>query len=173
MPATIKEKLEELNALRMLGGEPPLKSWKKTSADLDLALAEYNDEDGPTAHNPEMGLNEKLDALSDIIEAIDLSPEASLEEASVLDDPTSDDPEPTDTAETVTEEVEKAPRGAIGQLVMDLLMTEMPYGDMVVVVKAKYPSARTTTRSIASVAMDMRRAGEEIPSRRRVAKPKA
>ena len=84
-----------------------------------------------------------------------------LDESSDL---TSDEPIPAT--------VQKSPRGAIGALVIELLVTEMPYEDIVKQVRETYPDAKTTARSIASVAMDLRRDGVNVPSRRKPAAEK-
>lgn len=62
----------------------------------------------------------------------------------------------------------KAPRGAIGALAMDLLAgTDKPYKEIVQIILRTYPSARTTPRSLASVAMELRKSGVEVPLRRK------
>lgn len=76
------------------------------------------------------------------------------------------------TTEAALHEVTKAPRGAIGNLVIRLLVTDMPYEDIIRQVRETYPTAKTTARSIASVAMTLRREGIEVPSRRKPAAPK-
>lgn len=61
-------------------------------------------------------------------------------------------------------------RGLISAEVRRLLEeTDMPYCDIVDAVKALYPDARTTARSVASVASDMRKAGRAVSQRRREA----
>ncbi len=63
--------------------------------------------------------------------------------------------------------IQKSPRGAIGQKVMELLeKTSKSYSEIVDEVRGLYPDAKTTARSIASVAADMRRSGVNIPDRR-------
>lgn len=65
------------------------------------------------------------------------------------------------------------PRGAIGAMSIELLTaSDEPYADIVAKIKAVYPAAMTTARSLASVAMDLRRDGVEVPSRRKPAKAK-
>lgn len=63
----------------------------------------------------------------------------------------------------------KSPRGAIGVMVMDLLQTDMPYKDIVKQVRDTYWDAKTTERSVASIAMDLRRDGVNVPARRKPA----
>ncbi len=59
-------------------------------------------------------------------------------------------------------------RGGIGRLVNLLLTTtDDDYKTIVAKVKAAHPEAKTTARSVASVAADLRRAGADVPTRRR------
>ena len=62
----------------------------------------------------------------------------------------------------------KVDRGGIGRLVNLLLTTTADdYATIVGKVKAQYPQAKTTARSVASVAADLRRAGADVPTRRK------
>ncbi len=54
----------------------------------------------------------------------------------------------------------------VGALVKVLLATGMDYGGIVEAVRARFPDARTTRRSVASVARRLRRAGVAVPMRR-------
>lgn len=146
--STTKEMLITLNALRVKNGKTELAGWKAGRDKLNAAI----DAEQATQVNKWYAEGEEL------------TPEEQAEIGSELTDLTSDAEKPA------TEE--KAPRGAIGALVIELLVTEMPYADIVAQVKETYPSAKTTARSIASVAMDLRRAGIEVPSRRKPAAPK-
>jgi hypothetical protein len=57
-------------------------------------------------------------------------------------------------------------RGQISKTVRHMLLnTDHPYARMVELIRAKHPSAKTTARSIASVASDMRRAGYAVRER--------
>lgn len=59
-------------------------------------------------------------------------------------------------------------RGAIGRLVNELLVdTELGYDEIEARVKEAHPDAKTTRRSIASVAADLRRDGVDVKSRRK------
>lgn len=59
-------------------------------------------------------------------------------------------------------------RGAIGRLVREMLADPAnDYAGIVAKVKEQFPDAKTTARSIASVAADMRRDGIEVTSRRK------
>lgn len=65
-------------------------------------------------------------------------------------------------------------RGKISALIRAMVMdASKTYEDIVAAVKKAHPEAKTTARSIASIAADLRRAGQDVPSRRPVAKPKA
>lgn len=135
-----------LNALRVANGMTELKSWKNGQAKLLEAIAKLTPVDNEVAH-----------------EEVAETPAETVEQVKQTETPVADE---------ITNVIEKAPRGAIGNLVMELLQTEMPYEDIVKQVRETYSSAKTTARSIASVAMDLRAAGLTIPSRRKVAKVK-
>lgn len=60
-------------------------------------------------------------------------------------------------------------RGLISAEVRRLLATDLPYASIVEAVRARFPSAATTARSVASVAAEMRAKGQAVPSRRRAA----
>lgn len=191
MTKSTSELLADLNAIRTFEGKEPLAAWKKSRSDLEALLKTYENEPETEAEQEErlmealgpvpelasghvealndaldqmtddMGLNQKLDLLSDVMETI-VIPE--------------NDHEPEVPAETPaaseTEARTKSPRGAIGIMVMDLLQTDMPYKDIVTKVRETYWDAKTTERSIASVAMDLRRDGVNVPPRRKPAAPK-
>lgn len=180
MTKSTSELLADLNAIRTFEGKEPLAAWKKSRSDLEALLKTYENEPETEAEQEErlmealgpvpalnealdqmtddMGLNQKLDLLSDVMETI-VIPE--------------NDHEPEVPAETPaaseTEARAKSPRGAIGIMVMDLLQTDMPYKDIVTKVRETYWDAKTTERSIASVAMDLRRDGVNVPPRRKPA----
>lgn len=170
--STTKELLQTLNALRIENGKTELANWKSSRDKLDAAIVAEQEARANRLADEGEGINEE--------DQTDVSLPMG-ENGNSLVDPLDDETE-TETEETdepsETEEVsepvveEKAPRGAIGALVIELLVTDMPYADIVETVKAKYPMAKTTARSIASVAMDLRRDGIEVPSRRKPAAPK-
>ncbi|CUH66527.1 hypothetical protein TG4357_02465 [Thalassovita gelatinovora] len=59
-------------------------------------------------------------------------------------------------------------KGKIGDLVHELLMDEtLDYVTIVDRVMAKFPDAKTTARSVASVAAVLRKKGAEVPKRRK------
>lgn len=76
------------------------------------------------------------------------------------------------TAGCVPESAEDASDAAaepdtVGALVEAMLTTDASYGEIVSAVRERFPEARTTRRSVASVASAMRRRGAEVPLRRR------
>ena len=74
--------------------------------------------------------------------------------------------EPVLTVEEVVVTVPKPAIGAIGKMVEELLAdASLGYLAIVEQVVAAFPTAKTTQRSIASVAADMRRRGLEVPMR--------
>lgn len=65
------------------------------------------------------------------------------------------------------------PKQTVGTLVADLLTdTALSYAEIVAQVKSEFPEAKTTPRSVASIASMLRRKGQDIPSRRKAAKAK-
>jgi hypothetical protein len=74
--------------------------------------------------------------------------------------------EPVLTVEEVVVTVPKPAIGAIGKMVEELLAdASLGYLAIVERVVTAFPTAKTTQRSIASVAADMRRRGLEVPMR--------
>jgi hypothetical protein len=151
---TTKELLQTLNALRTANGKTELASWKSSREKLEAAISELQ----PTAEPVSKPVASDLTDVEGQTETTD------VEGQTETTDLTSDEPAPP--------AVQKSPRGAIGALVIELLVTDMPYEDIVERVRSTYPDARTTARSIASVAMDLRRDGVNVPSRRKPAAEK-
>lgn len=83
----------------------------------------------------------------------------------VVSEPPKDE-QPSEAAEA-PQPLTAAERGAIGVMSRDLLQTDAPYEEIALAVRAAYPHARTTARSLASVAADMRRDGIPCPPRRK------
>lgn len=76
-----------------------------------------------------------------------------------------EDTEPTDQEADDTPE---QPKRTIGALVQELLMDEaLGYEAIVDRVVAEFPDAKTSVRSVASVAATLRKRGVEVPMRRR------
>lgn len=154
---TTKELLAKLNVLRVRAGKTELANWKSSREKLESTIAnlveelgdvdegETVDQTDPTMPMGENG-NEQSSDLSDVEGRTD---------------------------ETEEKEAPLIPRGAIGAMSIKLLTgSDEPYTDIVAKIVAKYPTAKTTARSLASVAMDLRRVGVEVPSRRKPAKAK-
>lgn len=169
--STTKELLQTLNVLRLRAGKTELSAWKQSREKLESAIADLTDELGDVEADEVVDRSEPETAQTEVqtveTEAVEQEPAASdltdVEGQTETTDLTSDGTAP---------QVEKSPRGAIGALVIELLVTDMPYEDIVARVRSTYPDARTTARSIASVAMDLRRDGVDVPSRRKPAKAK-
>lgn len=157
--STTAEKLARLNQLREDNGKAPLKAWKSSGEKLDAAIqAELEAWQGekPEAQEPEQTGDQ---------------PETQSSEQT--EEPSDETQEP-ETQSQATEEAPKTERGAIGRMVIDLLTkTDDDYATMVGKIKEAYPEAKTTARSIASIAADLRRDGVEVKSRRKVKAPKA
>lgn len=165
---TTKELLAQLNSLRAENGKTELASWKAGMPKLEAAIdAEHhalanrladegeglNEEDKPTAKQPS--------DLSDVEVGQSDEAEERVEGDGVL------------SVEEATKLLTPIPRGAIGAMSIELLSgTDLPYDEIVARIKAEYPAAKTTARSLASVAMDLRRDGVDVPSRRKPAKAK-
>lgn len=92
-------------------------------------------------------------------------------DAALLGGPPGDDDvlgdEPTETHEsTVTEDAEKGPGESLTAFVKRLLIeTTMDYAAVVERVRAAYPRAKTTARSVASTASVMRKSGLVVQKR--------
>ena len=170
--STTKELLQTPNALRIANGKTELSAWKSSREKLEAAIADLQ----PTAEVVSHAEPHKWQGMTNAEHLADcerLEAERKAREASDLTD-VEGQTEPTDLTsdEPVPATVQKSPRGAIGALVIELLVTDMPYEDIVAKVRATYPDAKTTARSIASVAMDLRRDGVNVPSRRKPAAEK-
>lgn len=158
--STTAEKLARLNQLREDNGKAPLKAWKSSGEKLDAAIqAELEAWQG---EKPEGQTEEPEQQTGD-------QPETQTDET---EEP-SDDDQPDET-QTDVSEAPKTERGAIGRMVIDLLTkTDDDYATMVGKIKEAFPEAKTTARSIASIAADLRRDGVDVKSRRKVKAPKA
>jgi len=180
--STTKERLAELNALRAKAGMPELASWKSSREKLEASIAALAgaqaEEPEAQAEEPEAQAEEpeapaeEPEAPAEEPEAPAEEPEAPAEEPEAqAEEPEAQAEEPEAQAEEPEAPAEKPERGAIGRLCMELLETDMSYADIVACVRGRYPAARTTARSLASVALDMRKAGVAVPGRRPQASP--
>jgi len=86
------------------------------------------------------------------------------------------EPEVTEEAYTLDHEADGAseqpsePKITIGAVVQELLMdVDNAYVEIVAEVKRRFPDAKTTARSVASVAATLRKKGVEVPTRRKAA----
>ncbi|UUV44851.1 hypothetical protein RCRUDOLPH_84 [Rhodobacter phage RcRudolph] len=169
--------LSELNELRVANGKTELKAWKQSKAKLDEAIEAERQAQAKRLADEGEGLNPE-----DLPQTDETDPTMPMgENGNVLVDPIDEQPAASDLSdvEGQTETTEPAaelpliPRGAIGAMSIELLTaSDEPYESIVAKIVAKYPTAKTTARSLASVAMDLRRDGVEVPSRRKPAKAK-
>lgn len=86
------------------------------------------------------------------------------------------EPEVTEEAETLDHEADGAseqpsePKITIGAVVHELLLdVDHTYVEIVAEVKRRFPDAKTTARSVASVAATLRKKGVDVPTRRKAA----
>ena len=140
---TTTEKLARLNELRQANGKTPLKAWKSSGEKLDAAILAET----PAETEPKQEVQQ---------EAPEPAPAAD---------------EPKQEAEQPSDDGAKSERGAIGRLVITLLVdTDDDYATIVGKVREAHPDAKTTARSIASIAADLRRDGVAVKSRRKAKK---
>ena len=167
---TTKELLAQLNGLRIENGKAELANWKAGMPKLEAAIeteqqaiAKRMADEGEGLHEDDKPVSQ-ADAPSDLSDVeVGQSDEAEerVEGDGVL------------SVEEATKLLTPIPRGAIGAMSIELLSgTDLPYDEIVARIKAEYPAAKTTARSLASVAMDLRRDGVDVPSRRKPAKAK-
>jgi len=85
--------------------------------------------------------------------------------------PDTHEPEATEDAEPTDHEADdtpEQPKRTIGALVEELLMDEaLGYEAIVDLVKAEFTDAKTSVRSVASVAANLRKKGVDVPLRRK------
>jgi len=86
------------------------------------------------------------------------------------------EPEATEEAEALDHEADGAseqplePKITIGAVVHELLLdVDHTYVEIVAEVKRRFPDAKTTARSVASVAATLRKKGIDVPTRRKAA----
>ena len=168
---TTAEKLAHLNQLREQNGKSPLKAWKSSGEKLDQAIQ---------AEEPQFTLADLVwgvaRAQRSAQEGRPSDDEGQTDEPSEQSEEGHEEDEQSDEQadEGTTPEQPKSERGAIGRLVISLLVdTDDDYATIVAKVKEAHPDAKTTARSIASVAADLRRDGVDVKSRRKVKAPKA
>lgn len=175
---TTKELLQSLNALRVANGKTELAAWKQSREKLEAAIANEQpaDRTDPSMPMGENG-NELVDELpKQTAETVSQEVQPSdpvVPEVGQTEEPAASDLSDVEGQTEATEAPAAIPRGAIGAMSIELLSTtDLPYDEVVARIKAVYPTAKTTARSLASVAMDLRRDGVDVPSRRKPAKAK-
>ncbi len=100
-------------------------------------------------------------------------PGSIVVECGVLGDRAADMPEAevAENAESTAPEADdepEQPKRTIGALVQELLMDEaLGYKEIVETVRGQFPDAKTSVRSVASVAAVMRKRGVDVPMRRK------
>lgn len=155
--------LEKLNELRARNGRTQLSSWKNGRAKLAEAIAKEEALLTADAGQPAEAASDLTDVeVGQSENQVDQTdPTMPMgENGNSLVDPIEPEQKP---------EGEKIPRGAINAMCVELLQTDMPYEDIVAAIRGRYPAARTTARSLASVAMDLRADGLTVPTRRKPA----
>lgn len=146
---TISELLEVHNGLAEQHGGDALQSWKRAKSELvDRTVA--------------------LGA----VPADETAPEVA-EEADTLDHEADGAPEQEPSVDDKIRNAKvtgPARLGTIGELVHELLMdVDNAYVEIVAEVKRRFPDAKTTARSVASVAATLRKKGVDVPTRRKAA----
>lgn len=159
--------LETLNALRARNGKTQLSSWKNGKAKLAEAIAKEE----------ALLTDQTTDQPADGAAPSDLTDVEVGQSESQIDPSSPDHPDQPDAATVSAEDgtvagAAKIPRGAINAMCVELLQTDMPYEDIVAAIKERFPTAKTTARSLASVAMDLRADGLAVPTRRKPAAAK-
>lgn len=159
--------LSELNALRIANGKTELKAWKQSKDKLLQAIE--TEAQAQAKRLADEGEGQPPEDVVDQPIAPETEPQTDqTEQPSDLSDVEGQ----TETTELAAE-LPLIPRGAIGAMSIELLTaSDELYESIVAKIVAKYPTAKTTARSLASVAMDLRRDGVEVPSRRKPAKAK-
>jgi hypothetical protein len=77
------------------------------------------------------------------------------------------EPEPAEHQVDATERTAAGEAKTVGAMVEVLVVTDLPYDEIVCLVKERFPEARTTARSAASVASVMRNRGVAVPFRKK------
>jgi hypothetical protein len=157
------EMLEVVNEWRALEGKDPLKNWKRSLEALEQVY--YDAAAALSRHLQSAGghvvtLEESAELSSESSDP-ETPPEA-IEVTTEVHNVHNDDPEDAE-GHVVTP---KSGRGLIMQLSIDLLTSRNdPYQILADEVRARYPDAKTSARSLASVAVDLRKAGVRVPER--------
>jgi hypothetical protein len=154
--ATIKELVKEHNALARERGVAELSGWKQSGEKLRERIDAMRSADAPIAMDP-------------------LALPIDTEAVQVLDDAAPDQVPPSiaegSTERTTSPDEAPGPSAGpwtIGKAIRALLLDPagLDYASIVERVKAEFPLASTSRRSVASVAAALRRDGVEVPMRR-------
>lgn len=187
--ATIREMIETHNDLAATIGVPAITAWKqagdKLQARIDAMQAQADMENGVNdaaiLAEGEAFVSATLDFNADASHAEESAhigpdggriadPLAIPEEAQEPLGETEPDAVSPNGAETTTDEhVEPVvPSRGVGKLIASLLVDPeaFDYPTICDIVRGEFPNARTSTRSIASVAAGLRRKGVDVPMRR-------
>lgn len=142
-------------AAKLLGAEDPIKDYGQ---DLTKSMPIVPPADTPTAEEQAMMAEAVADAKLDPLD----------EQAhAIADMPFQIAADPIDAVEAPKAAAGKSPdRGRITAMIRDRLEHGSdPYAVIADDVRKAFPDARTTARSIASIAADLRKAGRDIPKR--------
>lgn len=161
--ATTKELIAVHNELAFQLGEPELTEWKRSKDLLEGRIAGMQDELDAKAL-----LAIDAEAGDDPLADADLEPVDPLDMDGPEDAPTEPEPEaPTEVAEEPKRQ-NRASGGTVGKTIEALLMdASLSYDEVVNRVLVEHPDAHTSRRSVASVAAGLRKAGVDVPMRRR------
>lgn len=151
---TIAELLDVHNGLAGRCGTDVLKSWKRAKPEL-IDRIEALDAGRAYTHEPEA--TEATEDTEPTTSKADDAPEPDVDAR----------PQTVDEMIAAARVHGPEPTRTIGSLVQELLMDEaLDYTSIVDRVMAEFPDAKTSVRSVASVAATMRRRGVEVPMRR-------
>lgn len=164
--ATTKELIAKHNELAFQLGEPELVEWKRSKDLLEGRIAGMQDELDAKAQAAAERL--AAEAGNDPLADVPAEPVDPLDMDGPEDAPAEPEPEaPTEVAEEPKRQ-NRASGGTVGKTIEALLMdASLSYDEVVNRVLVEHPDAHTSRRSVASVAAGLRKAGVDVPMRRR------
>lgn len=152
---TNKQKAQELWAI--------VKDLKRPAAERQTAHADLIDlKKSAKCSYEKLGVTQVMIGETLLIPGVQIEPKVTVETDPLEEKVT----KPIVKAQQDSKPLPKDSRGLITAEVKRLLGTDMPYADIVAAVVAKFPEAKTTARSVASTASDMRKANLDVPQRR-------
>lgn len=168
---TTKDLIKAHNDLAEQFGLPPLNGWKASKEALQARI------DGLMTQQPSDPLDIDPLALTEADKPtvtfeteVNANPEPLDTEAQEpVGGGPADQVSPNGAEATTDEHVEPVEHpGSIGQMIADLLVDPEAYGyqEIVDIVRGQFPQAKTSRRSVASVAAALRRKAVEVPMRR-------